>query len=134
MTPVFADTAYFIGLINPSDSVHTLAIEFSKLIDRMVTTEWVLLEFADGICDSINRKHLNGIRAALISNPLVELIPLEMQLHQRAIDLYTSRPDKEWSLTDCVSFVVMTDRKLTEALTTDHHFEQAGFKALLKPS
>jgi len=48
------------------------------------------------------------------------------------LELYARRPDKSWSLTDCISFVVMTDRGLTEALTGDHHFEQAGFRALLR--
>jgi predicted nucleic acid-binding protein len=51
----------------------------------------------------------------------------------RGIQLYDSRPDKQWSLTDCISFVVMQDRGIVEALTGDHHFEQAGFTALLKP-
>jgi uncharacterized protein len=132
MIPVFADTAYFIGLLNPLDVAHDLAVEYSNLVDRIVTTEWVLLELADGLSDSLNRVHFGTIREGLLARPLVEVIPLGMDLHQRAINLYISRPDKEWSLTDCVSFIVMTDRKLLEALTTDHHFMQAGFKALLK--
>ena len=131
MIPVFADTAYFIGLLNPSDVAHNLAVEYSNLVDRIVTTEWVLLELADGLSDCVNRMHFGTTREGLLARPLVEVIPLGMDLHKRAINLYMSRPDKDWSLTDCVSFIVMTDRKLTEALTTDHHFEQAGFKALL---
>lgn len=55
-------------------------------------------------------------------------------LWRRGLGLYAARPDKAWSLTDCISFVVMTDRGLTEALTGDHHFEQAGFRALLRPA
>jgi len=60
------------------------------------------------------------------------VVGLDPHLYQRGINLYAQRPDKEWSLTDCISFVVMSDRGITEALTGDHHFEQAGFRALLK--
>jgi predicted nucleic acid-binding protein len=55
------------------------------------------------------------------------------KLFRTGVAFYSRRPDKDWSLTDCISFVVMRDRGITEALTGDHHFEQAGFKALLKP-
>jgi hypothetical protein len=60
------------------------------------------------------------------------IIPAEPQLYEEGIALYRARPDKDWSLTDCISFVVMKARGITEALTGDHHFEQAGFVALLK--
>ena len=60
------------------------------------------------------------------------VVPAETDLFRRGLDLYHNRPDKEWSLTDSISFVVMKDRGLTEALTGDHHFEQAGFVALLR--
>ncbi len=132
MIPVFADTSYFIALLSPVDVAYAKAMEYSQLVDRVVTTEWALLELADGLSDTKDRTQFHTIRDGLVANPLVEVVPLDMQLHRRAIDLYRSRPDKEWSLTDCVSFIVMDDRKLTEALTTDRHFEQAGFQALLK--
>jgi predicted nucleic acid-binding protein len=70
---------------------------------------------------------LGGIRAS----PRTRVIPLDSLLLQRGLDLFAGRPDKNWSLTDCISFVVMQDEGLTEALTADGHFEQAGFKALL---
>jgi hypothetical protein len=60
------------------------------------------------------------------------MIPATQELFDRGVALYESRPDKEWSLTDCISFVVMADHGITEALTGDRHFEQAGFVALLK--
>ena len=62
----------------------------------------------------------------------MEIIPPEADLFRRALELYSDRPDKDWSLTDCTSFVVMAERRLTEAATGDHHFEQAGFRALLR--
>lgn len=128
----FADTSYFIALLGPTDFVHDLAEEYSKLVLQIVTTEWVLLELADGLADTENRHLFTALRSTVYQTPGSEVVPLNMDIQARAIDLYEKRPDKEWSLTDCVSFVVMTDRKLHEALTTDHHFEQAGFVALLK--
>jgi hypothetical protein len=59
------------------------------------------------------------------------VIPLTKEGYDRAFRLFRDRPDKEWSLVDCLSFVVMTERGITEALTTDHHFRQAGFTIML---
>ena len=128
----FADTSYFIALLGPTDFAHDLAEEFSKSVNGIVTTEWILLELADGLADTGNRHLFTATRDTVYQTAGAEVVPLDMDLHARAIDLYENRHDKEWSLTDCVSFIVMTDRKLHEALTTDHHFEQAGFVALLK--
>ena len=132
MTPVFADTFYFIALFNPNDVAHPRAAEYAGLVDRIVTTEWVLLELADGLSDTHNRHLFSVIRSGLYANPLAEVIPLATALHERAIDFYVQHADKDWSLTDCVSFLVMRDRELSEALTGDRHFERAGFVALLK--
>jgi hypothetical protein len=72
------------------------------------------------------------LESRLRADPRVVVVPSSRDLFDRAMGLYRSRPDKDWSLTDCVSFVVMRERGITEALTGDHHFEQAGFRALLK--
>ena len=64
--------------------------------------------------------------------PNVKVVSVDSALLRRAIDFYHSRGDKEWGLTDCISFIVMEDNGLTEALTTDEHFQQAGFRALLR--
>jgi predicted nucleic acid-binding protein len=69
---------------------------------------------------------------ALEADSRVDIVPLTEQLYARAMQLYTERPDKEWGLTDCVSFIVMQDQMLTAALTADEHFQQAGFRALLR--
>jgi predicted nucleic acid-binding protein len=131
MMPVFADTFYFIALLSSDEKAHARAVEYSGLVDRIVTTEWILIELADGLCNTANRDRYRVIRTGLFANPLAEVVPLDMNLHERAIALYVQMADKEWSLTDCVSFLVMRDRGLTEALTADRHFEQAGFVALL---
>lgn len=59
------------------------------------------------------------------------IVAASPELMHRGIELYEARSDKDWSLTDCTSFIVMQDRGLTDALTGDHHFEQAGFRPLL---
>ncbi len=132
MIPVFADTFYFIALLSPDEKTHAHAVEYAGLVDQLVTTEWILLELADGLCNTANRDRFPVIRTGLFANPFAEVVPFDTTLHERAIALYVQMTDKEWSLTDCVSFLVMRDRGLTEALTADRHFEQAGFVALLK--
>lgn len=66
------------------------------------------------------------------ANPHLEVVAVDHELFARAVTFYTSRADKEWGLTDCISFVVMQDRGITEALSADVHFVQAGFRALLR--
>ena len=132
MSKVFADTFYFLALLNKNDEAHAKALQFATLIERLVTTEWVLTELADGLASSRHRGVFLRTRQELLADADVQVIPLDVQLHEEGIRLYASRTDKEWSLTDCISFVVMRREALTEALTGDHHFEQAGFVALLK--
>ena len=69
---------------------------------------------------------------SLEADPNVEIISLTEDLYQRAFHIYEQRTDKEWGITDCISFIVMQERGITAALTTDEHFEQAGFLALLR--
>jgi predicted nucleic acid-binding protein len=131
---VFADTHYFIALIHDRDASHLKAVEFTKRFKgRMVLTDWVLTELADGWAEPVqNRARFQALLSELRANPKAKIIPFSSELFEAGIDQYIDRPDKEWSLTDCVSFVVMEREGLTEALTGDHHFEQAGFTALLK--
>jgi hypothetical protein len=69
---------------------------------------------------------------SLEADPRVETISMSEELYSRAFRLYRERPDKEWTLTDCVSFIVMEDRGISEVLTTDEHFQQAGFHILMR--
>jgi predicted nucleic acid-binding protein len=71
---------------------------------------------------------------ALEADPAVEIVPLSEELYRRALHLFSERGDKEWSLVDCLSFVIMQDREVQAALTTDEHFQQAGFRALMRKS
>jgi hypothetical protein len=132
MTKVFADTFYFLALLNKHDEAHLKAVSYSASIAKLVTTEWVLTELADGLASSRHRKMFMQTRAELLADSDARVVPFESELYERGIRLYVDRGDKEWSLTDCISFVVMERESITEALTGDHHFEQAGFAALLK--
>ena len=132
MNPLFADTFYFLALANSKDTAHAKALEFSRSHrGPLLTTTWVLTELADGLSRAKNRHLFLRVLDDLRSDPAHIVIPPSMDLFEEGIALYRSRPDKHWSLTDCISFVVMTERRLTDALTGDHHFEQAGFRALL---
>jgi predicted nucleic acid-binding protein len=132
MTKVFADTFYFLALLNKHDEGHDKAVEYAACIEQMVTTEWVLTELADGLASSRQREMFLRTRQELLVDEDVLVVPLDMKLYEEGITLFASRPDKDWSLTNCISFVVMRREGLSEALTGDHHFEQAGFSALLK--
>jgi predicted nucleic acid-binding protein len=134
MATVFADSFYFFALGNCNDPAHAKALAFSQsYTGRVVTTGFVLMEFVDGCASPPHRRAIAvQALAELQSNPDVFIVPCSETLFREGIDLFEHRPDKEWSLTDCVSFVVMTRESIQEALTGDHHFEQAGFVALLK--
>jgi predicted nucleic acid-binding protein len=127
-----SDTAFFLALINPRDQYHRSAVEMNAVLAMpLVTTAWVLLEFANAIAASRARAHFERVLARLRLEPDAEIIAAEPDLFDRGCEFYIAHGDKEWSLTDCISFVIMRDRGLTDALTTDRHFEQAGFKILL---
>jgi predicted nucleic acid-binding protein len=129
----FADTYYFIALLNPSDSAHDRAIEISRtLAAPIITTTWVLVEVADALSAPGFRSHVHRFLERLASDPNFQVVPADMDWYGRGLSLYGARPDKGWSLTDCISFVVMKELGLREALTGDRHFEQAGFAAALK--
>ena len=133
MTARFADTFFFFALGNPMDPAHEKARRFvAQDAGSLVTTAWVLTELADGLSSPANRAAFLSLLKRLQNNAAVEIVPPDRDLFDRGLDLYARRPDKGWSLTDCISFVVMAERGLTEALTGDHHFEQAGFRASLR--
>jgi len=128
----FVDAGYWIAWLNSSDAWHARARGIaSGLRRRLVTTEAVLLEVGNAFARPPWRPRATPFLAAIRANPNISIVPVDADLARRALQLYSARPDKEWGLTDCVSFVVMQERGITEALAADHHFEQAGFRALL---
>jgi predicted nucleic acid-binding protein len=133
MRAAFADTFYFLALLDSAEARHAQAVEAARDRDlRLVTTEWVLAEFGDAYCHPNDRADFVSLYRSLANHPRVKIIPAETGLFQRGVDFFEQRPDKNWSLTDCLSFVSMRDEGITEALTGDKHFEQAGFTASLK--
>lgn len=133
MRSVFADSFYFFALVNEKDPARAKAHEFAQgYTEIVVTTGWVLTEVADGLAHPDNRPAFLRILDTLRAEPNVRIIPFDEALFDAGITLYRNRADKQWSLTDCISFVVMEREGITDALTGDRHFEQAGFVALLK--
>lgn len=130
MKAVFADSFYFLAIMNPRDHAHHKALAFSERTDvNIVTTAWVLTELGDGLSRTATRSAFSQILYSFDAEDIV--VSPSQSLFERGIEMYRSRIDKDWSLTDCISFVVMNDYGLTDVLTGDHHFEQAGFRALL---
>ena len=132
---VFADTYFYLALLSARDAAHDSAARWQRTtaVREVVTTSWVLLELADAMHLPREREVAARFIAAVRAAPRTRVVPASETLLWRGLDLYRSRSDKAWSLTDCLSFVVMADEGLTEALTGDRHFEQAGFRALLAP-
>ncbi len=97
----------------------------------MLTTQFILIEIANGLSSLKFRQDAAKIIYTLEESPFVEIIPVTPELFKKSLELYEQRQDKDWGLTDCTAFVVMNENDLTDALTTDEHFRQAGFNALL---
>jgi uncharacterized protein len=132
MNAAFVDTYYYLALLSESDADHEKALRLSRTLPgRTVTTAWVLAEVADALAAPELRALFLSLYNSLCSNPNVRIVPPTEELFEQGIELYAHRPDKGWSLTDCISFTVMKRHGLTDALTGDHHFEQAGFRAVL---
>jgi uncharacterized protein len=136
LVEAFLDAAYAIALSAPGDAFHAKAEQLAEQMEsdgtKIVTTRAVLLEIGNALGKPRYRAAAVALLEALEEDPQVEIVPLSEDLFARAFQLYRTRPDKEWGLIDCVSFTVMQERGLTEALTTDDHFRQAGFRVLLR--
>jgi len=129
----FADTSFLVALLNPKDQWHALAkAAASELDEPVLTTMWVLVELGDALSVGENRALFLHFLDRLAEQSQWETIAASPDWFRRGAELFRARPDKEWSLTDCISFAVMRERGISDALTHDHHFEQAGFRILLK--
>jgi predicted nucleic acid-binding protein len=136
MDRVFADTGYWIALLNPRDELHQRASATSReyISNEIVTSEMVLTEFLNSFSDCGPRLRQVAAKAVttLRNTSQIVIVPQTSQLFEKALRRYQDMADKSWSLTDCASFSIMEEERLTAALTHDRHFAQAGFQTLLR--
>jgi predicted nucleic acid-binding protein len=136
---VFWDTAAFLALGNRDDALHNTAVTASATLARqrafVLTTDAVLTEVANAFSKAAWRPMAQRLISSVtqsVEMGVARLVHVDESLWQRGWQLFLDRPDKDWSLTDCISFVVMQEHKLTRAFTSDHHFEQIGFARLMR--
>ncbi len=136
MPQVFADTSYWIALNSPNDDLHIRAIEETVRWggNVILTSEAVLVEFLDGCATrgEQTRKMAAAFVLGIRALDEVKIVTLSSELFQTSLALYESRPDKKWSMTDCSSIMLCQQEKVSDVLTYDIHFVQAGFNALLR--
>lgn len=139
MTDIFADTAGWGHLIDPTQARHVQAAILYRMGRqqgrKFITTNYILTELIALLTSPLRipRPTIITFINSLKTSPYVEIVHIDATLDEQAWRLLSQRQDKEWSLVDCASFVLMQRRGLLEAFTTDEHFEQAGFIRLLKP-
>lgn len=137
MKRVFADTSFWIARAHSSDVWHGIAkaLEEDSNVSEIVTTEEVLTEFLNFLTKN---PHLRAIAVrylnAIFSDPRIRVIPQSHGSFMRGFRLYKNRPDKRYSLTDCISMQTVREFGIKDVLTTDHHFAQEGFTVLMKVS
>jgi predicted nucleic acid-binding protein len=133
MKGVFVDTSFFVAFLNPDDENYAVATEYmAEFEGPLVTTLLIFVELGNFLSKMRQRRRLAPLIRDLRRDDRFEILPADESLFDTGLMEYAARADKHWYFTDCTSFVVMRRRKLKEALTSDHHFEQAGFVALLK--
>lgn len=133
-SPIFLDTLFVVALVNRRDQYHQQAAALAEQFhgDSLLVTDAVLLEIGNALARSFKSQAIHVI-GSFLSAPDVSIAHLTPFLFDQAFELYKSRPDKEWGLVDCLSFVVMRGARSSQALTFDRHFEQAGFQMLMEP-
>lgn len=130
---IFVNTGFLVALFEAQDQLHRRAHQWSAAArGPFLVTEFVLLETYNWFSLARDRSKVAAIRELVTSDPDYQIVPLSSALLMSGIELHESRPDKDWSVTDCISFHVMKERGITRALAYDHHFQQAGLYALLR--
>ena len=131
----FVDTLFVVGYTNKRDQYHEKAVELAAQYNRqpLLTTDAILLEIGNTLSGRFRQQAIQTIEDFFESEE-VEVIRLDESLFSKAFELYKSHADKTWGLVDCISFVVMNENGITDALTCDKHFVQAGFNALMLDS
>lgn len=128
---VFADACYFLALSISRDRLHQQALALAAVNQRLLTTEWVLAETAAALAAPPTRSRFTALVRGLKARNDVTIVPASTLHFKMGCALYAQRMDKGWSLTDCISFLVMWRYRVKSALTSDRHFVQAGFQILM---
>lgn len=132
MKQVFADISFYQALLHKKDRWHEVATAIAERTKCIVlTTEYVLIELGGLMSRGQSRSlYVSFIERARLDETTT-IVPASADLFAEGLSLFASRRDKEWSMTDCISFVLMKQHGIEEVLTTDHHFEQAGFTRII---
>jgi predicted nucleic acid-binding protein len=133
-TRLFLDTAFVQALLNRNDQYHVIAksrLTELRTATEVWTTEAILIEIGNALSATHREAAVRFINQCY-ATPNTHVVSVDTALLKRALGLYDERADKEWGLTDCISFVVMADQNLVDAMTADRHFIQAGFRALMR--
>lgn len=132
MKPVFADSSFFLAFLNPRDINHEEAISLlGKLAAPLITTQWVLAEVGNALSRAEDRQLFLQLIEILAAEPGAIVLPADAFSFEAGLNLFRARDDKDWSFIDCTSMAVMTQNRITEVLTADRHFAQAGFNILM---
>jgi len=133
---VFVDTSAWLALVNKSDAAHQKArkVRDALLKDHIqfIVTNYVMVEIANALCRVPHRETAVKLINFIEMTENIQIVEIDKEIYKEAWRVYSTYMDKDWSLTDCTSFEVMKERRITEAFTTDKHFEQAGFDILMK--
>ncbi|HLL90196.1 MAG TPA: PIN domain-containing protein [Tepidisphaeraceae bacterium] len=130
---ILVDTGYLVALFHPRDGLHPVARAWSAVLDEpLIVTEHVLVEVVNRFSQPTDRVRAERIAAVVRGDSAYVFLQSSSQLLDAALAMHRQHHDKEWSLTDCISFHVMRERAVPRALSHDRHFVQAGFDALLR--
>jgi predicted nucleic acid-binding protein len=130
---ILVDTGFFLALTQPRDALHERAVRWAQAIaEPLLVTDDVLWETVNALSALPDRPRAHLLLEHVRTSTGYEVVAASTELTAAGVRLHAERPDRAWSLTDCVSFVVITDRDIRLALAYDHHFEHAGFEALLR--
>ena len=135
MNELFVDTLHLVALINPKDQWHQKSVEMETATreNDLITTEEVLTEFLNFYAEygEFMRMKVSAFTRQILLDVRVKVLPPSESNFLEALELYESRLDKGYSLTDCISMNVCRKLGITKVLTHDHHFQQEGFEILL---
>ncbi len=133
-TRLFLDTAFVQALLNRNDQYHQIAKAYLselRTAKEVWTTEAILIEIGNALSATHREATVRFIDQCYATSN-IHVVSVDTELLKRALSLYGERTDKEWGLTDCVSFIVMSEQNLSDAMTADRHFIQAGFRAIMR--